>query len=84
MYSKTFLETAKKLRMSTNNISTILKKEEKQNNSTTANNQQPPYHLLPKLMKFFSNGTASVELAIPLKLWKPRVSKMYKNIETSG
>lgn len=78
MYSKAFLKTAKKLRMSTNNISTILKKEEKQNNSTTANNQQPSYSFAAKAYEFFSNGTASVELAIPLKLWKPRVSKIYK------
>ena len=64
--------------MSTNNISTILKKEEKQNNSTTTNNQQPPYSFAAKAYEFLSNGRASVELTITLKLWQPRVSKMYK------
>ena len=54
--------------MSTNNISTILKKEEKQNNYTTTNNQQPPYSFAAKAYELFSNGTASVELAITLKL----------------
>ena len=67
--------------MSTNNMSTILKKDEKQNNSTTTNNQQPSYSFAAKAYELFSNGRVSVELAITLKLWKPRVSKMYKNIK---
>ena len=71
--------------MSTNNnISTILKKEEKQNNITATNNRQLSYSFAAKAYELFSNGRASVELAITLKLGKPRVSKMYKNIETLG
>ncbi|HZB98431.1 MAG TPA: hypothetical protein VE226_00355 [Nitrososphaeraceae archaeon] len=70
--------------MSTNNISTMLKKEEKQNNSTTANNQQPPYSFAAKAYEFFSNGTAAVELAIPLNYGSQGYLKCIKNIETSG
>jgi hypothetical protein len=42
------------------------------------NHQQPSYSFAAKAYKLFSNRRASVELAITLKLWQPRVSKMYK------
>jgi DNA-binding CsgD family transcriptional regulator len=76
---KTYRQIAEEVRISPNDIHTILKKkEEEKTNSIVTNNQEQQQELSSKTYQLFSKGKTSVQVAIILKLREPEVTKLYK------
>ncbi len=77
---KTYRQIAEEVRMSPNDIHTILKKkEEEKNNSIVTNKQQQPSSLLStRAYELFSNGKTPLQVAIALNIRQSQVTKYYK------
>src|SRR5215216_5737356 len=77
---KTYRQIAEEVRISPNDIHTILKKkeEEKNNSIVTNNKKQPTSSIATGAYKLFNEKKTTVEVAIALNLTEPRVSKMYR------
>jgi DNA-binding Lrp family transcriptional regulator len=81
LYSKgkTYRQIAEEVRISPNDIHTILKKkEEEKTNSIVTNNQEQRQELSSKTYKLFSKSKTSVQVATTLNLREPEVTKLYK------
>ncbi len=78
---KTYRQIAEDVRISPNDIHTILKKKEEKekNNSVVTNNQkQPSSSLAAKAYDSFSKGKTPIEVAITLNLPASKVSKLHR------
>jgi predicted transcriptional regulator len=76
---KTYRQIAEEVRISPNDIHTILKKEEEKNNSIVTNNKkQPTSSIAAGAYDLFSKGKTPIEVAITLNLPASKVSKLYR------
>jgi transposase len=77
---KTYRQIAEEVRISPNDIHTILKKkeEEKNNNAVTNKQQQPSSSLATKAYELLSQGKTLLQVAITLNIKQSEVTKYYK------
>jgi predicted nucleic acid-binding Zn-ribbon protein len=76
---KTYRQIAKEVRISPNDIHTILKKiEDEKNNSAVTNNHKQRQDLSSKAYKLFSEKKSLVEVAIILNIREPELTKLHK------
>jgi transposase len=77
---KTYRQIAEEVRISPNDIHTILKKkeEEKNNNAVTNKQQQPSSSLATKAYELLSQGKTLLQVAITLNIKQSEVTRYYK------
>ena len=76
---KTYRQIAEEVRISPNDIHTILKKKEENNNSIVTNNRKQPTSLIAaKAYDLFSKDKKPIDVAIILNLPASKVSKLHR------
>src|SRR5215212_95691 len=76
---KTYRQIAEEVRISPNDIHTILKKkEEEKNNNAVTNNQKQRQELSSKAYELFSQGKTPLQVAIALNIRQSEATKYYR------